>query len=163
MERQNGAKGTTRGGRRGPTPSREWVAGGSWHKLTNKARRCQGINKGGDPLAQGARRKEKWPHDQKGELPTTRHAEVRTLRPAKRHEGTDHRRRGQRQGSTAPTSKTSLTPKKEGRRRRKPQRAAAAGRPERSTLSAPEERITRGARDRRATPVRDAHGEVRTG
>ena len=38
--------GTTSGGRKGPTPSREWVAGGSWHKLTNKARRYQGINKG---------------------------------------------------------------------------------------------------------------------
>ena len=35
--------------------------------------------------------------------------------------------------------------KREGRRRRKQQRAAAAGRPERNTLRAPEERITRGA------------------
>ena len=51
----------------------------------------------------------------------------------------------------------------EGRRRRKPQRAAATGRPERSPLNAPEERVARGAQDRRATPVRNAHGEARTG
>ena len=106
----------------------------------------------GNPLARRARTKKKWSHDQKGELPSTRHAGDRALRPAKRHERTDHRQRGQRQGSAAPTTKTSITPKKEGRRRRKQQGAAAAGRPERNTLSAPEERITRGTRNRRQRP-----------
>ena len=45
----------------------------------------------------------------------------------------------------------------------RPRRAPAAGRAERCAHSTPEERVARGAQDRRATPVRNAHSEARTG
>ena len=141
-----------------------------------------------DQLAQGARRKEKRPHGQKGEPPVARRAEVQNPETGHAGRGDRSQAKGKKAGAHSADLKNTLNAEKGwpreaeaaescGRRptsreehHRRPRVAcqqntargrgpcAPARRPPGGTSPA-----TQGARGRRVTPGRNARGEARAG